>query len=269
MHQSLKTRDQFRICLKSISTIYLLQIGLKHHWWNIHPPSCPSFVTLNFCKATLVGSRSSERYINQRFKSRDQFRAWLKSLSGIDFVQSGQDRHWWNIHPPSCPRFAKLSSCKSTLVGSSSSKRYFHQCLKSRDQSGTRLKSISAVYLLQFDQDRDWWIFHPPSCSRFVTLNFCKSTRVGSRSLWRYLYQSLKYRYQSGILLKSISSIYFLQIGMDHHWWNIHLSCSSFTALSCYKSSLFGFTSSWRYLHQRMKSRDQSETWLKSISCST
>ena len=121
--------------MKPISALNLSRTALNSPWWNSHPPSFSSFEILRCCKSTLVGSRSSRRYLHQSFKSRDQSRTWLELIPTIYLLQLGLYLHWWNSHPPSFSSFATLSCCKSTWVGSRSSGRYLHQSFKSRDQS--------------------------------------------------------------------------------------------------------------------------------------
>ena len=75
------------------------------------------------------------------------------SISAIDFVQTGQEDHWWDSRPPSRRSFATLRCYKSTLLGSRSSERYLHQSCKSPDQPGTRLMTISAVDFPQIGQN--------------------------------------------------------------------------------------------------------------------
>ena len=127
MHQTQKSRDQSGTWLKSTSARYLLQFRPERHWWKLYPSSSLSIAKLSCCRTAWIGYRSSGRYLHQRFKSRDQFGTWLKSISAIDLLQIGLERHWWKIHPPSSLNFTSLSCCRTAWFGYRSSGRYLYQ----------------------------------------------------------------------------------------------------------------------------------------------
>ena len=140
----------------TISVIDILQLCQDGHPWNIHPPFFSSLATLSCCKTTMGSPTHSKRYLHQSSKSRDQSGTWLMSISAIEIVQIGLDRHPWNIHAPSFSSFSTLSFCKTTMGSPRHSKRYLHQSSKSRDQSGTWLMSISAIEIVQIGLDCYW-----------------------------------------------------------------------------------------------------------------
>ena len=108
------------------------------------------------------------------------------------------------------------------LVGPKSPARYLEQGYNSCEESGTWLKSISAVDLLQFGLDCDWWICHSPSCPSFMTLRCCECTMFGLRSLRRYLDESFKSRDE---LVTWLNPIYVLLID-KLVWTLIHIQAS-------------------------------------------
>ena len=146
---SCNSREQSRTWLKSMSGVHNLQIGQDLHWWNSHTSTCYIFANLYWHKTTLVGSLSPGRYFDWSCNSREQSRTCLKSISGVHLLQIGQDLHWWNSHTSTRYSLANLYCHKTTLVGSTSPGRYFDWSRNSRNQSRTRLKSISGVDLLQ------------------------------------------------------------------------------------------------------------------------
>ena len=87
LYQSYESRDQSWTLLKSVSAIDFLQLGQGRHPRYIHPTSFSSFPTLNCCKITLVGFRSSGRYSHQSSASRDQLWILVKTISSIDLPQ--------------------------------------------------------------------------------------------------------------------------------------------------------------------------------------
>ena len=139
------------------------------HPWYFHPPSFSYFWTLSCCEITVLGSRSYARYSSQSWVHRVQSGTLLKTISAIDILKSGQDRHPWYFHPPSFSCFWTLSCCEITVVGSKSSAWYSYQSYESRVQAGTLLNTISAIDILQCDQDLHPWYFPPPSFSYFST----------------------------------------------------------------------------------------------------